>query len=514
VKKSLSVLNYLLLMASALSISLTAGAQDVPGDKSPWAGLYISGALLKTEDPQELQILNSGAAALAARVQLIRSAQKSIDLESFIFKMDRSGQIIVQELIRAAQKGVKVRLLVDSTPFWLDVDNSLIRSLNQNGIEVRFYNNTFIFNLIAANHRTHRKLLIVDNEVAITGGRNIADEYFDLDPKFNFLDRDIIVRGSVVREFTLSFDHFWKTRLTDAKSALREPILAEYGFSSEREAQQQSRVSESSRQRWLRYRQDRRMFEKKMQKQDQFLATSSEIDQILARAFKVQRLEDQKNPPLKCKETLYVSDLPGFKSQSRVVYQNLRTLVDSAEKSLVVESPYVVMTNKDNLFYRSVRRGLKVNILTNSLYSTDNKLVAAVFYSRIGDLVKAGAQTNIFTGVAPHYYEVTNESVRQTRWGIHSKTVVLDGKDTMISSFNMDPRSKHINAEVALICRNNPILANQVLRDIHLRSADSVQLNEKGRPVDGRDKYFHTSNGKIFLYHALSPLAHLFDFLL
>lgn len=497
-----------------LSMFLTAPAQAVALRDHPWLGLDISGALLKAQDPQELQLLNSGAAALAARVELIRAASRTIDLESFIFKVDRSGQIIIQELIKAARRGVKVRLLVDSTPFFLDVDRALIRSLKQNGIEIRFYNNTFVFNFIAANHRTHRKLLIVDSVVAITGGRNIADEYFDLDPKYNFLDRDIVVRGSVVREFTSSFNHFWETRLTDVKAALREPVVEDYGFSSEKEAREESRRSESSRQRWLRYRQDRQLFDKKMKQQDHFLLSSQEIESILERVFEIQKIETEKNPPVKCSETLFVSDLPGLTQDSRVVYQNLRTLVDTAQDSIVVESPYVVMTNKNNLFYRSVERGMKVDILTNSLYSTDNKLVAAVFYSRIGDLVKAGAQTEIFTGVAPHYYEVPIESVRQTRWGIHSKTVVLDKKDTMISTFNMDPRSKHINAEVALICRNNPTLADQVLRDIQLRSEDSVQLNDRGRPVDGRDKYFHTSDGKIFLYHALSPLAHLFDFLL
>ncbi|MFN7262780.1 MAG: phospholipase D-like domain-containing protein [Pseudobdellovibrionaceae bacterium] len=475
---------------------------------------YQQGAVKSSQVPHVLRLLKSGSASLYQRLELIRRAERSIETEYYILKTDTAGRIYTRELIKASQRGVKVRILVDSTPLGVDVDRFFVTAMRRHGIEVKLYNDAFLLDLVKTQHRTHRKLLIIDGEQAITGGRNIADEYFDLSTKFNFLDRDVYIKGPIVTELRNSFEYFWNTKISESRELVLKPRIEDFGYTNEREFRHDASVSETGRQLWRQYRSEKYQYEEMQRRMKVFPEPSSLDLEKLALVEDVGRQELEKQPFTICEDTFFAADLPGFKKESRVLYQRLRHIAREASQSLVLESPYVVITGKDNLLEESLARGVQVKLLTNSLYSSDNALVASVFYSRIGKLIAKGAQAYIYSGDAPTIYEMPRPQAFGARWGIHSKTAVIDGKDTIISTFNLDPRSKNINAELAVICRNNPSFAEAVLKDIEERIGSSVQINEKGKPIDGRDKYFKTSDGRLFMYHVLSPLAHLFDFLL
>uniref|UniRef100_UPI002FDFC7A3 phospholipase D-like domain-containing protein n=1 Tax=Silanimonas lenta TaxID=265429 RepID=UPI002FDFC7A3 len=170
-----------------------------------------------------LVLLENGADALAMRLHLIRAARERIELKSFIFQLDDGGKLVLDALLEAAERGVKVRVLLDQL-YGLDDPNlqAALASHHAN-FELRLYNPTFdeartqplqfaagiVCCFRRFNQRMHGKLLLVDGVVGITGGRNVQDRYFDWDPAFNYRDRDLVVAGPAVREMQADFDRFW-----------------------------------------------------------------------------------------------------------------------------------------------------------------------------------------------------------------------------------------------------------------------------------------------------------------
>ncbi|MEK7355669.1 MAG: phospholipase D-like domain-containing protein, partial [Bdellovibrionota bacterium] len=143
----------------------------------------------------KVMYIDDGMAALAVRVEMIRRAQKSIVVEYFIYNTDTAARIITKELVEAAKRGVKIRLLVDKSVAVFKLDEYYAKELAARGVELRYYNAASLWRVSSLQFRTHRKLIAVDDLEALTGGRNIGDDYFDLSPEFNFDDADIHVIG-------------------------------------------------------------------------------------------------------------------------------------------------------------------------------------------------------------------------------------------------------------------------------------------------------------------------------
>ena len=170
-----------------------------------------SGLIVNIPNKLSVVPLHDGPYALIKRIDLIRNAKHSIELEYFIFNDDLSGKIVIEELIKAARKGVRVRLLLDALMVKGKLTPFHIHQIKKHNIEVRYYNDSALIRAINTQYRDHRKLFIVDNEHLIIGGRNIANEYFDLDERYNFLDRDIYAQGNIGLKARELFDVFWKS---------------------------------------------------------------------------------------------------------------------------------------------------------------------------------------------------------------------------------------------------------------------------------------------------------------
>src|SRR6187399_1254590 len=174
-------------------------------------------------DPHLLTHFDQGAASFNRRLELIAGAKHSIALEFFIYDVDEASRLITQALIKKARQGVDVRILVDFSAPVFQLKPAYARLLGEAGVQVRYYNTSALYRFVSIQHRSHRKLLIVDGETVLTGGRNIANDYFDLSDHYNFLDSDLEVAGPIVKTVLESFDVYWNSRLATEPAADSAP---------------------------------------------------------------------------------------------------------------------------------------------------------------------------------------------------------------------------------------------------------------------------------------------------
>ncbi|HEY8271961.1 MAG TPA: phosphatidylserine/phosphatidylglycerophosphate/cardiolipin synthase family protein [Pseudobdellovibrionaceae bacterium] len=412
-------------------------------------------------DPQKMQLIDSGVAALQKRFEMIATAKKTIDIEYFIYNTDKVGRLFTQALIEKAQKDhIKIRLLVDSSiaVFQLKEDYAaVIQSAVKEGLlEIRYYNKTSFFNVVGAQFRSHRKSLIIDGEnvdgQGMTGGRNIAEEYFDLSPTYNFLDTDLYVQGTLVRAMKKSFEDFWESGLTVA--APKTPSADS----------------------------------KSVQKAKEFI-TSKPADAILLKKINRsgrQMLKTQVTSV--CTDSSFVAD--GIdKSPNSPVYRAAIQEILAAQESVAIESPYFVVSYDGLDFLKDVMnigQKVKLQLLTNSLNSTDATYTSAALYPYMSIWRNLGIRLHLYRGNPPQNYPTPVAEALHTRWGTHSKRAVMDGSTILVGTYNADPRSKDINVEMAVVCRHNKVLGKAIQDNFRARLKQSIEINRLGLPADGR----------------------------
>ena len=321
-------------------------------------------------------ILDEGEISLVARLNLIRSATRSIDLQTYIFDKDDSARLVLDELQAAARRGVKVRVLIDQLSAISDLEILGALSGSHANFSLRVYNPTFgkarlnYFDYAASvvccfrrfNQRMHNKLLVVDDALGVVGGRNYQDDYYDWDSEYNFRDRDVIVAGPEVREMAANFDAFWRAprsvpaeRLNDVgRTLLRQgvPAMPPADF---RRPERVERVSEEAN--------------------DPDFVRRTFVDTALPVA-----------------SVQYVADLPRKHRRERasqpangqhVTEPQLDALIASAQSEVLLQTPYLVLSKPAQQLFRTLRKreqAPRVVVSTNSLAATDNPIVYALSY--------------------------------------------------------------------------------------------------------------------------------------
>ncbi|MBW8376108.1 phospholipase D family protein [Stenotrophomonas maltophilia] len=321
-------------------------------------------------------ILDEGEVSLVARLNLIRSATRSIDLQTYIFDKDDSARLVLDELQAAARRGVKVRVLIDQLSAISDLEILGALSGSHANFELRVYNPTFgkarlnYFDYAASvlccfrrfNQRMHNKLLVVDDALGVVGGRNYQDDYYDWDSEYNFRDRDVIVAGPEVREMAANFDAFWRAprsvpaeRLNDVgRTLLRQgvPVMPPADF---RRPERVERVSEEA--------------------DDPDYVRRTFVDTALPVA-----------------SVQYVADLPRKHRRERasqpangqhVTEPQLDALIASAQNEVLLQTPYLVLSKPAQRLFRDLRKrehAPRVVVSSNSLAATDNPIVYALSY--------------------------------------------------------------------------------------------------------------------------------------
>lgn len=370
--------------------------------------------------------LDSGSDALGARVGLIDRAEKAIDIQSYLIKDDLSGNLVAIHLAQAADRGVRVRLLMDDA-LTDEVDSGLLSLDEHENIEVRVFNpfprrrSRFIsllanFNIL--NRRMHNKSFTVDNQVTIVGGRNIADEYYQTGGDTEFIDEDLMAIGSVVNDVSDGFDEYWNSPEAIPMDAFDK--LVAHGSVAD------------SLEEGRRYLQ-RHRGEPFLQGVDGALIDSfvdGYLDFVPARTRIVQDHPDKVRNLMRRRQ----SEMSDY----------LLKLVSAAERELIVISPYFVPQKQGVDFFAAlVRKGVRVVIISNSLASTNHASVHAVYARYRKPLLKQGVE---LYELRPRFEAMATE----TKITLHSKVATVDRERLFVGSFNLDPRSLYLNTEMGM----------------------------------------------------------------
>jgi len=403
--------------------------------------------------------LDSGREALGVRLGLIDRAERTIDIQSYLIRDDVSGNLVGLHLAAAADRGVRVRLLMDDA-LTHEIDAGLLSLDVHDNIEVRVFNPfprrrsrliSFIANFNILNRRMHNKSFTVDNQVTIVGGRNLADEYFKSGGEAEFIDEDLLAIGTVVNDVSDGFDQYWNSQEAIPINAFNTMVP-------------HSSLEDSTKQ-------GRKYLEE--HGDDAFLRS---VDDNLAKKLVKGALA---MVPAKAELVLDYPDrkrklLPESTSITSVF---LRQLVTTAKSELIVISPYFVPQKQGVDFFGSlVKKGVRVVIISNSLASTNHSSVHAVYARYRKPLLEQGVEL----------YELrpyVAASDATTKLTLHSKVATIDRKKMFVGSFNLDPRSLYLNTEMGMVVESDELAGSmsvsilESLPDI----AYSLKLSEKGR---------------------------------
>lgn len=396
------------------------------------------------------RLLAIGMEAFLMRAALADTAQRTLDLQYYIYRDDDTGALLTQSLLKAADRGVRVRLLVDDLNIVRKDDDVTALDVHPH-IEVRIFNpfatqgggswarfSSFIADPERLNRRMHNKSFIADNLCAIVGGRNIGDEYFDASRDFGFGDLDVLAVGPVSREISQSFDQYWNSAFAYPLSAIG--VRASAALWMDR----------------VRMRLGRHFM--RMRKSDY---ASSVMKTDLAAQLTERRLA------LEWAKSRLLADLPGKivqapESAPTLPYDQLRELAEQAAREIILVSPYFVPGEEGIALLRRIRnRNVKVRLLTNSLASTDVAAVHAGYSRYRVALLGMGVELYELKPIVPAGRRRKRKVVfGSARASLHSKTYVFDRRQVVIGSMNLDPRSMYLNTELGLMIESEALGAD------------------------------------------------------
>jgi len=417
-------------------------------------------------------LLVSGPEAFAARAALAESTQRTLDLQYYSVARGSTSTLLLDAALRAAQRGVRVRLLVDDLNVG-DRESDLAMLAGHPNVEVRLFNPLSqrggfglkqVLELIGdsdrLNRRMHNKLWIADGAVAVMGGRNLGDTYFDASPEGDFADLDVLAAGPVVGEASRSFDEYWN-------SEWAVPIVSIVGPAPPPSELQRAWAEMAER-------------AERFRRSDYVRALRETAFGLLVRTGQV---------PLVVAAAEVLSDPPGDPyigeaEKKGAIFPVLRQVVERARQEVIMVTPYLVPGARGlDVLCGLTRRGVRVRIFTNSLASTDVALVHAGYARYRPRMLACGVQL----------YELRPKSLRakgrriglSSGASLHTKAIVVDGKTVFVGSMNLDPRSRSLNSEVALQI-DSPELGRQLTglfdEATTLEEAFRVGLDEPGNP--------------------------------
>jgi len=381
--------------------------------------------------------LPSGREAFAARALLAEAADRSLDVQYYIYRHDTSGTLLNDVLWRAAERGVRVRLLLDDAN--TRGEDATIAALDAHpNIEVRLFNPFAnralrvgdLADFSRVNRRMHNKSFTVDNQVAVVGGRNVGDEYFGAETAVAFADLDVLLAGAVVSEVSAEFDAYWNNASAYPAASLFAPFPQD---KTERQRAEWKRISAGpSAVRYL-----------------EALGATPLVKELLGGKLTLQWVPARivSDDPDKVRHPPERHDLH--------MLPRLEKALGKPEKQLDLVSPYFVPTADGAAALRAfAERGVQVRVLTNSLAATDVSPVYAGYVKYREALLRAGVRLYELKRTARPATESEEEHRRlggSSGASLHAKTFAVDRERIFIGSFNFDPRSARLNTEIGVV---------------------------------------------------------------
>jgi putative cardiolipin synthase len=389
-------------------------------------------------------LLGNGLDAFVARAKLAQLAERSIDTQYYMIHNDVVGSLLIDQLIKAAERGVRVRILVD------DIDQEgrdfgVAVLDSQPNVEVRIFNpfarnrgriSQYITGFGKQTRRAHNKSFTIDSQATILGGRNIGDEYFEADPEMGFVDLDVLAIGPVAEQVSVSFDQYWNSELSYPISALvkNPPTDAE---STLRKSEFDAFVS--------------RLLE------SEYLNALRDSD--LSHRIQKHQVVYEWGPG-----TVVADDpekLTHDTDETRYrLTEQLKPFMQDIQDELIIFSPYFVPGKPGVAFFQKLRdRGVRIKILTNSLSSTDVGIVHAGYARYRKALLRMGVELyELNVNLTEDQRKARKEGkIGRSKSSLHAKCFVLDRETAFIGSLNLDPRSIVQNTEIGVVFKSSAV---------------------------------------------------------
>ena len=453
-------------------------------------------------------IVDDGSDALGARLHVIRAARKSIEIQVFIWSADTVGAAMLRELQEAARRGVRVRLILDQLASSSDIELATVLAVVHENLEVRYYRPIakkisagwldYFWSVVHRTWRTqqrmHNKLIVVDSRLLIVGGLNLADEYFDVDPEFNFSDRDVIIAGPVAVTARESFERYWQS----------PEVVPAHDL----------------------YDVHKRLFDRGVQQPvpDSINSVRRDIkpiEHVLARIDDPAYIRNAfAAPAIRIGEVSLVADDPDkvdpdAETDVPATLVVIQARLSEAKSSILIQTPYLLLTeeNLEGIQQLNVTHPeIRVRISTSSLSATDSPLVYGVYYKlRTEYMNTTNMEIHEYKGhprdglqFNKNYIELADlnpteaaawrkkleadpntpltDELRGPRFGLHAKAIVVDNRRVVIGSHNFDPRSITINTEVVLSI-DDEAFAQAMTRSIekYMKPGNSWTIAPKAR---------------------------------
>ena len=431
-------------------------------------------------------ILNRGEDGFLARAQMIERAERSIDLQYFIFRNDDTGQLLALSLLQAADRGVHVRILIDDAETE-NGDERLAALQAHPNIELRIFNPfryrghldairavEFLFNHDRLDYRMHNKLFVVDNALALIGGRNLADGYFQVDPEQQFGDDDVFSAGPIVQKLSATFDDYWNSANAIPTAAL--------GPASAAQLRAYRLALEDHRQ--------------------QLQAAGTDYSLRISTGEPLEGMMSGKLP-LSWANAQVVCDSPDKaevekgEEIGKLMNRRVGSAVAGAQSELLMVSPYLVPGEDGMRLLEGLRaRKVRVRILTNSLMSSTVLSAQAGYMRYRVRMLDDGIELYEVRSLLGNARGSGQSAVMDGygTYSLHAKLFVLDRKRLYIGSMNFDQRSMHLNTEIGLIIDSEE-LADQVARRFEaiVKPVNSYQVMESAAEPGGKPRLvWHT----------------------
>ena len=437
---------------------------------------WLNGSNVDTQMSQGLTAylaLDDAFSSIASRLHLINKAQHNIDLQYYIWENDSIGHLMLAELLKAADRGVKVRLLIDDQN-GTKLDATLKQLAAHPNFEIKLFNPykfrklrviDYAFRLKHINHRMHNKLIIADGAIAVTGGRNISREYFDASDNFQFTDMDILFYGTAVQHANDVFHEFWNDNLSYSVPQL---------------------LGNGNQEQLAKLRQ-------------YYELTALQKDQLKKRIELAEKQINKhlKDRPINWAKAHFIADSPnkirGEATNDQLIYSQMLNIMGEPKQHLELVSAYFVPTRKGTDYLVNLSKNdVRIRILTNSFLANDVAVVHAFYQKYRHDLLQNGIKLYEFKPYIERnkrtWYEVVTGNVIPAKGkntsSLHAKFFDIDGM-VFIGSFNFDPRSANLNSEVGLVVESD-VLQKYISKSLDQylpQIAYELKLNKQGEII-------------------------------
>jgi putative cardiolipin synthase len=445
-----------LILAGALLFSLACHADVCDSGNSNTAGDDPFHA--HSDQPHQVQVIDQGTADLEKKLEMISGAQKSLDLEYFVFGADQSGRLVLQALLKRAtdktRPPINIRMMVDHTTSGKGgITPDIAQVLINAGVQVKYFNPGSKADFSKYDHRDHRKLMIADATPTggefCGGGRNMADDYLDLGKARTRHDRDACVKGPLANSVESTFQTFWGSPLAK--------LAAKPAGSPDAKTPSAAALD--------------------------IFTTSPQDTKLLGQVHQVGSDMLKSDPTYNVNSISFVSDHPELDKSGHIMADTIENFLHGTQDKVTIENMLYMPTAQEKAEINLLSaQGKDVTILTDAPKAADNRRISLLALNPEKNAVSQGAKIYLQSG-RPQDGQVflsPDQDPNTTMWGTHTKTIVRDSRDTSIGSFNFDSRSANINFEDQIVVCNQPDLAKAVESDIQARAMTAYQLDKNG----------------------------------